>query len=42
MKPNPWVWTKLSESKMPDRKAGASVPIGYLTEGNEEYFPRQF
>ncbi|MEV2911709.1 hypothetical protein ABNF65_24630 [Paenibacillus larvae] len=39
-KPNPWVWTKLAESKMPVRKAGEKVPIGFLIEGNEEYFPR--
>jgi hypothetical protein len=38
-KPNPWVWTEKAESKMPDRKAGTSVPIGLLSEGNEEYFP---
>ncbi|QHZ51281.1 hypothetical protein LILO_42 [Paenibacillus phage Lilo] len=41
MKPNPWVWTKLAESKMPDRKAGERVPLGFLSEGSTEYFPRQ-
>ncbi|MCY9745041.1 hypothetical protein [Paenibacillus larvae] len=40
-KPNPWVWTQKAESKMPDRKAGTSVPIGFLTEGNSEYHPYQ-
>ncbi|AVF27718.1 hypothetical protein ERICIII_03608 [Paenibacillus larvae subsp. larvae] len=40
MKPNPWVWTKLAESKNPDRKAGETIPIGFLTEGSSEYFPR--
>ncbi|MEV3553964.1 hypothetical protein ABNC92_19670 [Paenibacillus larvae] len=41
MKPNPWVWTKLAESKIPDRKAGTPVPIVCLTEGSTEYFPDQ-
>ncbi|MDT2306621.1 hypothetical protein P7H21_25385 [Paenibacillus larvae] len=27
-----------AESKMPDRKAGEKVPIGFLIEGNEEYY----
>ncbi|AVF27607.1 hypothetical protein ERICIII_03497 [Paenibacillus larvae subsp. larvae] len=40
MKPNPWVWTEKAEFKMTDRKAGETIPIGFLTEGNEEYFPR--
>lgn len=39
-KANPWVWTEKAESKIPDRKAGTPVPIGFLIEGNEEYFPR--
>jgi hypothetical protein len=38
-KPNQWVWTELTESLKPDRKAGESVPLGYLTEGANEYFP---
>ncbi|MDT2245715.1 hypothetical protein P7H16_00015 [Paenibacillus larvae] len=38
-KANPWVWTEKAESKIPDRKAGTPVPIGFLIEGNEEYFP---
>lgn len=38
-KPNPWVWTRLTESKYADRKAGSVVPIGYLTEGDSEWFP---
>lgn len=40
-KHNDWVWTKLAEEKKPERKAGASVPTGYLTEGHTEWFPRQ-
>ncbi|ARF67257.1 hypothetical protein B7C51_04615 [Paenibacillus larvae subsp. pulvifaciens] len=40
-KANPWVWTEKAESKMPDRKAGTSVPIVCLTEGSTEYFPDQ-
>lgn len=39
MKNNPWVWTELTESLKPDRKAGDPVPLGYLTEGATEYFP---
>ena len=29
-KTNNWVWSKLAESKKPDRKEGSSVPLGYL------------
>lgn len=39
MKLNKWVWTELTEQLKPDRKAGDSVPLGYLTEGYNEYFP---
>jgi len=39
-KANPWVWTTLAESKNPERKAGETVPIGFLIEGNKEYSPR--
>lgn len=36
---NPWVWTKLTESLMPKRKAGDPVPIEYMSEGAGEYYP---
>lgn len=36
---NPWVWTTLTESLQPKRKAGESVPTGYMTKGHTEYFP---
>lgn len=39
MKQNLWVWTELTEQKMPDRKAGDAVPKEYLTEGSNEYCP---
>ena len=39
MKANNWAWTNKTESLKPDRKAGESVPVGYLTEGYAEYFP---
>ncbi|MCM3109981.1 hypothetical protein [Lederbergia lenta] len=38
-KRNLWVWTNKTESLKPDRKAGESVPLGYLTEGATEYYP---
>ena len=38
-KPNYYVWTELTESLKPERKAGESVPLGYLSEGATEYFP---
>lgn len=38
-KTNPWVWTELAESKKPDRKAGDTVPTGFLLEGYSEYYP---
>jgi hypothetical protein len=41
IKNNPWVWTELTESLKPERKAGDSVPTGYLTEGHKEYYPYQ-
>lgn len=40
-KNNPWVWTEKAEAKKPDRKAGEPVPIGFLTEGSDEWFPHQ-
>lgn len=36
---NPWVWTELTESLKPDRKAGETVPEGYLSKGHTEYYP---
>ncbi|MDT2261406.1 hypothetical protein P7H06_20530 [Paenibacillus larvae] len=39
-KPNRGYGQKKLKSKMPDRKAGEKVPIGFLIEGNEEYYPR--
>lgn len=36
---NPWVWTELTESLKPDRKAGESVPVGCMTRGQHEYYP---
>lgn len=36
---NPWVWTNLTETLKSDRKAGESVPLGYLTKGHSEYYP---
>lgn len=39
MKNNPWIWTALTESLHPDRKAGDPVPLGYLMEGHSEYYP---
>lgn len=41
IKINPWVWSVIAESKHPDRKAGESVPVGYLYVGHREYFPPQ-
>jgi hypothetical protein len=38
-KTNNWVWTELAESKIPDRKAGETVPVGFLMEGHSEYYP---
>lgn len=38
-KVNPWVWTELTEMLKPDRKAGQLVPVGYLSEGPNEYYP---
>ncbi|GED72556.1 hypothetical protein BRE01_62580 [Brevibacillus reuszeri] len=38
-KANPWVWTELAENLKPDRKAGETVPVGYLFEGYSEYYP---
>jgi hypothetical protein len=40
MKQNNWIWTKLTESIKPERKAGSPVPTGYLIEGYTEWFPR--
>ncbi|MEV2911446.1 hypothetical protein ABNF65_23280 [Paenibacillus larvae] len=40
-KANPWVWTEKAESKVPERKAGQPVPIGFLIEGSTEYHPYQ-
>lgn len=40
-KANPWVWTELTETLKPDRKAGDPVPLGYLSEGHSEYYPYQ-
>ncbi len=39
MKINNWVWTKKTETLKPDRKAGERVPLGYLMEGDKEYYP---
>ena len=36
---NPWVWTQLTESIYPDRKAGTPVHLGYLMKGYKEYYP---
>ena len=36
---NPWIWTQLTESLKPERKAGDTVPTGYLTKGHNEYYP---
>ena len=36
---NPWVWTELTESIHPDRKAGTPVHLGYLMKGYKEYYP---
>lgn len=38
-KTNPWIWTELTESIKPDRKAGESVPLGFLKEGYKEWTP---
>ena len=40
-KVNDWVWTRKAEAKIPSRKEGQPVPIGFLMEGFGEYFPRQ-
>lgn len=36
---NPWVWTELTETLKPDRKARESVPVEYMTRGQSEYYP---
>ena len=36
---NHWVWTKLTETIHPDRKAGTPVHKSYLIKGRNEYFP---
>jgi len=41
MKPNEWVWTELTESLKPERKAGESVPTECLIEGHTAWVPRQ-
>ncbi|MFD1453278.1 hypothetical protein [Oceanobacillus sojae] len=41
MKPNTWVWTELTESLKPERKAGETVPTECLIEGHAGWFPRQ-
>lgn len=41
LKVNPWVWSEIAENKHPNRKAGESVPVGYLFVGYKEYFPPQ-
>ncbi|WP_342495714.1 hypothetical protein MHB69_14570 [Bacillus sp. FSL K6-0994] len=38
-KQNNWVWTKLTEKKHPDRKAGTPVHTAYMREGDTEYHP---
>lgn len=39
VKPNKWVWTKLTEEKHPDRKAGTPVHTAYMREGDAEWSP---
>jgi hypothetical protein len=39
MKPNHWAWTAKTQELKPDRIAGDTVPLGYLSEGAKEYFP---
>ena len=38
---NPWTWTALTQSLKPERTAGDTVPLGYLTKGSTEYYPYQ-
>lgn len=36
---NPWIWTELTESIKPERKAGIKVPVAYMTKGHTEWTP---
>ena len=40
-KQNNWVWTKLTEKKHPNRKAGTPVHTAYMREGDTEYHPHR-
>lgn len=36
---NNWIWTELTESLKPERKAGDPVPEGYMIQGYKEWVP---